>query len=91
MLVHQCMQQEELADVIAGPFSTIYRSSWEPREVPAVWKLANVTPIYRKGTREDPGSCRPISLSSVHGKVAETIDLGDNEKHLKNKAIISRS
>ncbi|KAK4816066.1 hypothetical protein QYF61_011074 [Mycteria americana] len=32
-------------------------TSWE---VPADWKLASVTPIYKKGMREDPGNYRPL-------------------------------
>lgn len=29
-------------------------------EVPAVWKVASVTAIYKKGTREKPRSSRPV-------------------------------
>ncbi|GAB0204011.1 hypothetical protein GRJ2_002866700 [Grus japonensis] len=32
--------------------------SWLNREVPVDWKLANVTPIHKKGRKEDPGNYR---------------------------------
>ena len=53
----------ELAGVIAEPLSAIYQSSWLPGEVPEDWRLADVTPIYRKGRKEDPGNYRPVSLT----------------------------
>ena len=60
-------------------------------EVPADWKLANVIPIYKKGVREDPGNYRPVSLTSVPGKVTGKIILATTERHLKDNAIIRHS
>jgi len=34
-----------------------------------------MTPIYKKGRREDPGSYRPVSLISVLGKIMERLML----------------
>ncbi|GAB0210316.1 mitochondrial enolase superfamily member 1 [Grus japonensis] len=44
-----------------------------------------------KGMREDPGNYRPVSLTSVPGKIMEKIILGAIERHLKNNAIIRHS
>ena len=67
----------ELAGVIAEPLSAICQCSWLPGEVPEDWRLVDVTPIYRKGHKEDPGNYRPVSLTSVPGKVMEQIILGE--------------
>ena len=61
----------ELAEVLAKPLSVIYQRSWSTGEVPEDWRLASVTPIYKKGRREDPGNYRPVSLTSVPGKIME--------------------
>ena len=61
----------ELADVVARPLSIIFRQSWLTGDIPVDWKLANVTSIFKKGWKDDPGSYRPISLTSVPGKVME--------------------
>jgi len=39
----------ELAEMIAKLLSIIYQSSLSTREVPEVWRLASVAPIYKKG------------------------------------------
>ena len=45
----------ELADVIAEPLSIIFERSWRTGEVPEDWRRASVTPIFKKGKKEDPG------------------------------------
>ncbi|KAJ7415168.1 hypothetical protein BTVI_38988 [Pitangus sulphuratus] len=42
---------------------------------PRSWKLANVTPIYNKGQKEDLGNYRPVSLTRMLRKVMEEIIL----------------
>ncbi|KAK4814685.1 hypothetical protein QYF61_025511 [Mycteria americana] len=54
------------------------------REVPADWRLANVTPIFKKGRKEDPGNYRPVSLTSVPGKLMEQIILSAITRHVEN-------
>ncbi|GAB0203339.1 mitochondrial enolase superfamily member 1 [Grus japonensis] len=61
----------ELVEELAKPLSIIYQQSWLTGEVPDDWRLANVMPIYKKGWKEDPGNYRPVSLTSVPGKIME--------------------
>ena len=66
-----------MAGVIAELLSAIYQGSWLSGEVPEDWRLADVTPVYKKGRKEDLGNYRPVSLTSVPGKVTEQIILGE--------------
>ncbi|KAK4830698.1 LOW QUALITY PROTEIN: hypothetical protein QYF61_012867 [Mycteria americana] len=46
----------ELAEVLTKPLSILYQHSWITGEVPVAWRLANVTPIYKKGQKEMRGT-----------------------------------
>ncbi|KAK4824681.1 hypothetical protein QYF61_017405 [Mycteria americana] len=69
----------------------IYQLSWLTGEVPADWRLANVTPIFKKGRKEDPGNYRPVSLTSVLGKLMEQIILSAIARHVENNQGIKPS
>jgi len=59
----------ELAEQLAKPLSIICQQFWLTGEVPDDWRITNVTPIYKKGWKEDSGNYRPVGLTSVPGKV----------------------
>ncbi|KFQ31002.1 hypothetical protein N332_03166, partial [Mesitornis unicolor] len=78
----------ELAEELAKPLSVIYQQSWLTGEVPVYWRVANVTPIYKKGLKEDLGNYRPVSLTSVPGKVMEQIILSAITRHMQDNQAI---
>ncbi|PKU47454.1 hypothetical protein llap_2277 [Limosa lapponica baueri] len=67
----------ELVGELTKPLSIIYQQSWSTGEVPEDWRVANMTPIYKKDWKEDPGNYRPVSLTSVPGKIMERIILSE--------------
>ncbi|KFO81732.1 RNA-directed DNA polymerase from mobile element jockey, partial [Cuculus canorus] len=79
---------KELADVLSKPLSTTFQQFWLTGEVPLDWRLANVVPIYKKGCREDLGNYRPVSLTSVPGKVMEQVILSAIMKHMQENRVI---
>jgi len=57
--------------------------------VPTDWRKAAATPVSTKDKQEDPGNCRPVSLTSIPGKVMEQPALGTVSRHMKDKETLS--
>ncbi|CAM5078395.1 unnamed protein product [Eretmochelys imbricata] len=82
---------KELAAVIAEPLAIIFENSWRTGEVPDDWKKANVVPIFKKWKEEDPENYRPVSLTSVSGKIIEQVLKESILKHLEERKVIRNS
>ena len=70
--------------MIAKLLSIIYKHSWLTRVVKEDWSLANVTPNYKKGCKEDMGNYRTVSLTLVPEKVIEQIILREITWHVQD-------
>ena len=82
---------QELVDEVAVPLGTIFTKSMEEGLVPEDWRIANVTPIFKKGQKSSPANYRPISLTSVVGKVMEKVIKITLTSHLKRNKLIRPS
>ncbi|GAB0203070.1 mitochondrial enolase superfamily member 1 [Grus japonensis] len=81
----------KLVGVLTKPLSIIYQQSWLTGKVPVDWRLANVTPIYKKGRKDDSGNYRPVSLTLVPGKVMEQTILSAIMEHIQDNQMIRPS
>ena len=59
------------ADFIITPVTHIINTSIFTETVPTSLKEARVVPLFKKGSRLDPGNYRPVSILSVLSKVLE--------------------
>ena len=60
---------KELAIPISPILQKIFSESLCQCAVPDDWKLAMITPVYKKGDRDCPGNYRPISLTCICSKL----------------------
>ena len=82
---------KEMAREIANALAIIYQNSINSGVVPADWKLANVTPLFKKGGRQKAGNYRPVSLTSVVGKMLESIIKEEIARHLDGNCPIGQT
>ncbi len=81
---------QELENEISAALVIIFRHSLNTGEIPADWKRANVTPIFKKGSKSDLGNCRPVSLTSVCCKILETLVRDGIMSHLEKNNLINQ-
>ena len=81
----------ELSSAICEPIAEIMRKSLNENLVPEDWKVADVSPIFKKGSKANPGNYRPVSLTSQVGKIMESIIKDAMLKHIKRFNLISES
>jgi hypothetical protein len=79
------------AESLAEPLLMLFKCSYNTGKLPEVWKLANVTPIHKKGCRSKASNYRPISLTSVVCRVMESIIKDVIMDHLVKNDLISKA
>ena len=62
---------KEYKEQLLEPIWEIITSSINEGKVPIEWKRANVIPILKGGKATEPLNYRPVSLTSVWGKLCE--------------------
>ena len=80
---------KRLAECLSYPLSLLFNSLMSTGSVPAVWKTAVVTPVYKSGLSSEPSNCRPISLTSVFCKLLERIIVTEMLQYSKKHGLIS--
>ena len=61
------------ADILTMPITQICNLSIKFSHFPKDCKVANIKPIYKKGTKTDPNNFRPISLLPIVSKIIEKV------------------
>ena len=80
---------KELVDYIYIPLATIMNKSLANGCLPEDWKLALVTPIFKKGAKNVPSNYRPVSLTSIVCKMMEKIIRKQVMSHLLTENLLS--
>ena len=81
----------ELRHQLVRPLTKLFKLSLETGIVPQEWKDARVSPLFKKGQRYKPENYRPVSLTSIIGKVFESIIKDNLVEHLDRHRLIRNS
>ena len=63
----------EIRHEITHPLTIIFNRSLVTQQISEIWKCANITPIYKKGRKDEVNSYRPVSLTCILCKIMESI------------------
>ena len=58
---------------LAPILTLIFQASAKEGKVPYDWTQANVSAIFKKGSRQDPANYRPVSLTSISCKLMQAV------------------
>jgi hypothetical protein len=81
----------ELSAELSEPITIIFNKCLNEGVVPDDWKLSNVTGIFKKGDKTDPGNYRPISLTCIICRILESILRDAILLHLQEYNLIAKS
>ena len=79
----------ELSEELATPLLMIFEQSLQSKKLPDEWKWANISAIFKKGSRKDPLNYRPVSLTSIVCKIMEQIIRDHIIEHMRKNKLFS--
>ena len=85
MLLKECKR------VLVTPLKYIFEKSIEEGKIPVIWKSAHVSAIFKSGSKSKPENYRPISLTSVPGKLLERIIRDEIVNHMTENNLFAKS
>ena len=78
-------------DTVALPLKIIFNNILTTGVYPDIWKKANVTPVHKKGDKQQINHYRPISLLPICGKILEKIIFNQLYSFLTNNNLITKN
>ena len=78
-----------VAHEITPTITAFFQQSLDTGIFPTKFKLANITPLHKKGSRSNRENYRPISLTSILGKCLEHIIASNFMTHLEKQNILT--
>ena len=77
-----------MSSVLAPALTFIFQASLDQGQAPDDWRLAYVTPLFKKGDKSRASNYRPVSLTSLCCKVVDHIIHSQVINHLEANNIL---
>lgn len=81
----------ELRHLLSEPLAFLFQLSLLTGVIPQDWRDADVVPLHKKGSRTKCENYRPISLTSIVGKLLESVIKDEIIIHLNNYNLLKES
>ena len=81
----------EIRNELLEPLEILFTASFATGQIPDDWRTANITAIYKKGSKTDPSNYRPISLTSIICKIMESIIRDDILNYFLDNGLFSKT
>ena len=75
--------------IISDSLTTIFNIAISKGIFPTDWKLAKVSPIFKKGNKDDPNNYRPILVIQAAAKIFEKIIFDQLSAYLQTNKLLS--
>ena len=62
---------KDAADIVLPSLTSLFNISINIGCFPSTWKLAKISPLFKKGSKQDPSNYRPISVLPTISKLPE--------------------
>ena len=74
---------KELNEELAEPIADLFNKSFKEGKLPSDWKQAEITAIFKKGSRSSTNNYRPVSLTCILCKVMESFVRDKIQNHME--------
>ena len=75
---------------LAPVYQLLFQASIDQGTVPDDWKDASIVPLFKKGDKTKPENYRPVSLTSISGKLLEHIIHSNVMDHLDKHSFLNK-
>lgn len=80
-----------LKHIIVVPLTKLINQCIQSNKFPCCLKIARVVPVHKKGSYDDVGNYRPISVTPIFGKIFETVLKQQLMIHLEKNSLLNSS
>ena len=78
-----------MKDPLACIMTHLINKSFEKDKFPLCWKLAKISPLYKKGDKFDAKNYRPVAVLPSMSKVIEKVIIGRLKRHMETNRLLA--